>query len=324
MTLPPGSAKRPPTRERIPAARRSVPARPRVPKPSWLKIRIRTGEAYTSVRRTMDTLSLHTVCEEARCPNIFECWGERTATFMILGDVCTRRCGFCAVMTGTPRTGADPGEPARLAEAVERMGLAHAVITSVDRDDLPDGGAAHFASVIREVRSRCPGCAVEVLTPDFRGRPGALRTVLAAAPDVFAHNVETVPRVYPTVRAGSIYRHSLALLSGAKELGAAATKSGFMLGLGESREEIREVLGDLREARVDIVTIGQYLQPTAGHLPVHRFVPPEEFLEIRREAMPMGFRHVEAGPLVRSSYHASHHLRGTRAEAPRPPAEETP
>jgi lipoyl synthase len=309
MQSPGAGPKRPATRERIPARRRKEAPVPPGPKPEWLKIRLRTGAAYNSVRRTMDTLSLHTVCEEARCPNIFECWGERTATFMILGDVCTRRCGFCAVLTGTPGR-VDPGEPEHLSEAVERMGLSHAVITSVDRDDLPEGGAAHFAEVIRAVRRRRPECAVEVLTPDFRGATGALDVVLAARPDVFAHNVETVPRLYRTVRQGSDYRHSLDLLSRAKTAGAAVTKSGFMLGLGETREEVREVLSDLRRARVDIVTIGQYLQPTAGHLRVVRFVPPGEFEEIRREALPLGFRHVEAGPLVRSSYHASRHLKG--------------
>ncbi len=306
MASPAGPAKRPPIRERFPVDRGAATPPRREPKPSWLKIRIQTGESYKSVRHTVDSLSLHTVCEEARCPNIFECWGERTATFLILGDVCTRRCGFCAVLTGTPRR-VDPGEPARLAEAVERMGLAHAVITSVDRDDLPDGGASHFAAVIRAVRVRRPGCAVEVLTPDFRGAPGALRTLLDASPDVFAHNVETVPRLYRTVRPGSIYRHSLSLLSQAKRSGAPLTKAGMMLGLGETRSEIREVLADLREAEVDIVTIGQYLQPTAGHLPVVRYVPPEEFAEIRDEALPLGFRHVESGPLVRSSYRASRH-----------------
>jgi lipoic acid synthetase len=265
----------------------------------------------------MDRLSLHTVCEEAHCPNIYECWGERTATFMILGDVCTRRCGFCAVMTGTPGR-VDPGEPARLAEAVERMGLRHVVITSVDRDDLPDGGAAHFAAVIRAVRDRRPDCAVEVLTPDFRGASGALAVVLAAAPAVFAHNIETVPRLYRTVRPGSVYRHSLDLLRRAREMGAPATKSGFMLGLGETAEEIRSVLRDLREARVEIVTIGQYLQPTTGHLPVVRYVPPAEFEAIREEALPLGFRHIESGPLVRSSFHASRHLESAGAPAPRP------
>jgi len=317
MATPAGSGRRPPTRERIPAPRRGEESRIRTPKPPWLKIRFRTGEPYKSVRRTLDSLSLHTVCEEARCPNVFECWGDRTATFMILGDICTRRCGFCAVMTGAPGR-ADPREPDRLAEAVERMELAHAVITSVNRDDLPDGGGAHFAAVIRAIRARRPGCAVEVLTPDFRGAPGALRTLLEAVPDVFAHNVETVPRLYRTVRPGSVYRHSLSLLSRAKELGAPVTKSGFMLGLGEERREIGEVLFDLREARVDILTIGQYLQPTGGHLPVSRFVPPGEFEEIRREALPLGFRHVEAGPLVRSSYHASRHLKGSSGEAPTP------
>jgi len=317
MAAPAGSGKRPPTRERIPAPRPGPESRPRTPKPSWLKIRFRTGEPYKSVRRTLDSLSLHTVCEEARCPNVYECWGERTATFMILGDICTRRCGFCAVMTGTPGR-VDPREPDRLAEAVVRMELAHAVITSVNRDDLPDGGGAHFAAVVRAIRARRPGCAVEVLTPDFRGAPGALETLLEAVPDVFAHNVETAPRLYRTVRPGSVYRSSLSLLSRARALGAAVTKSGFMLGLGEERREIGEVLSDLREARVDIVTIGQYLQPTGGHLPVSRFVPPDEFEEIRREALLLGFRHVEAGPLVRSSYHASRHLKGSRVEAPAP------
>jgi lipoic acid synthetase len=208
----------------------------------------------------------------------------------------------------------DPGEPDRLAEAVERMGLSHAVITSVDRDDLPDSGAGHFAAVIRAVRARRPQCAVEVLTPDFRRTPGALRLVLDARPEVFAHNVETVPRLYRTVRPGSEYRHSLSLLARAKQSSAPITKSGLMLGLGESRMEILEVLSDLGRARVDIVTLGQYLQPTTGHLPVARFVPPEEFQEIRREALSIGFRHVEAGPLVRSSYHASRHLTAARPE----------
>jgi lipoyl synthase len=301
-------AKRPPTRRRFPVPLPVVTPKGRSPKPAWLKIRLQTNEQYKSVRRTMETLSLHTVCEEARCPNIYECWGEKTATFMILGDVCTRRCGFCAVLTGTPRR-LDPEEPAHLAEAVEKMGLAHAVITSVDRDDLADGGAAHFAAVIRAVRQRVSGCAVEILTPDFKGgAAGALKIVLAAGPDVFAHNIETVPRLYRLVRPGSVYAHSLGVLQLAKELGAPLTKSGFMLGLGETRQEIREVLSDLRAARVDIVTIGQYLQPSTGHLPVCRYVPPEEFEEIRTEAMPLGFRHVEAGPLVRSSYHASRHV----------------
>jgi len=315
MAAPAGGGKRPPTRERIQVPPGAGDSRVRSPKPPWLKIRLRTGESYKSVRDTLGTLSLHTVCEEARCPNIFECWGERTATFMILGDICTRRCRFCAVMTGTPGP-VDPREPARLAEAVERMGLAHAVITSVDRDDLPDGGASHFAAVIRAVRERRPGCAVEVLTPDFRGAPEALGILLEAVPDVFAHNVETVPRLYRPVRPGSDYRHSLSILSRARELGAPVTKSGLMLGLGEERREILEVLSDLREAAVDIVTLGQYLQPTGAHLPVARFVPPEEFEEIRREGLSLGFRHVEAGPLVRSSYHASRHLKGAHGEAP--------
>ncbi len=319
MADPAGSGKRPPTRERLPAPGGAGKSRIHSPKPPWLKIRLRTGDPFKSVRRTLDSLSLHTVCEEARCPNLFECWNERTATFLILGDVCTRRCGFCAVMTGTPGP-VDPREPARVAEAVARMELSHAVITSVDRDDLPDGGGAHFAASIRAVRERRPGCAVEVLTPDFRGAPGGLLALLEAVPDVFAHNIETVPRLYRTVRPGSVYRHSLSLLSRARQLGAPVTKSGFMLGLGEERREIGEILSGLREARVDIVTIGQYLRPTGGHLPVSRFVTPAEFEEIRREALALGFRHVEAGPLVRSSYHASRHLKGTSGEEPAPPA----
>jgi len=300
-------SKRAPTRSRL-IVDAAPPAARRAAKPAWLKIRIQTNDNYKATRATMRHLALHTVCEEARCPNIYECWGERTATFMILGDVCTRRCGFCAVMTGTPGM-VDPEEPRHLAEAVEKMGLSHAVITSVDRDDLPDGGASHFAAVIRALRARAPACGVEILTPDFKGAPAALEIVLAQRPDVFAHNIETVPRLYRTVRPGSLYAHSLALLRRAKEAGAPLTKSGFMLGLGETRAEVREILEDLRLSRVDIVTIGQYLQPTAAHLPVVRFVPPAEFAEIRAEAMPLGFRHVEAGPLVRSSYHASRHVR---------------
>ncbi len=314
MASPSPPAKRPPTRERLPRRDGGEGPVQRAPKPPWLKIRIRTGETYKAVRGTMDTLSLHTVCQEARCPNIFECWGERTATFMILGDICTRRCGFCAVKTGTPGR-VDSEEPEHLAEAAARMELAHAVITSVDRDDLPDGGAAHFAAVIQALRRRLPRCRVEVLTPDFRGAPGALRIVLEAGPDVFAHNIETVPRLYRTVRPGSVYRHSLDLLSRAGSGGAPVTKSGFMLGLGESREEIREVLRDFREAGVGIVTLGRYLRPSPAHLPVARYVPPEEFGEIGREASSLGFLHVESGPLVRSSYHAARHLRRA-GEAP--------
>jgi lipoic acid synthetase len=312
--MPEPGTKRPPTRQRFPPPLSDPAARS--PKPAWLKIRIQTNDNYKSVRDTMGSLGLHTVCEEARCPNIYECWGERTATFMILGDVCTRRCGFCAVMTGTPSR-IDPNEPAHLAEAVAKMGLDHAVITSVDRDDLPDGGASHFAAVIRALRALVPACAVEILTPDFRGAEGALALALSSMPDVFAHNIETVPRLYRSVRPASVYRHSLTLLRNAREMGAPLTKSGLMLGLGETREELREVFSDLREARVDILTIGQYLQPTAGHLPVLRYVPPEEFEEIRLEAIPHGFRHVESGPLVRSSYRASRHLRQAGAFAER-------
>ena len=266
------------------------------------------------MRRLVDGLELHTVCQEARCPNIYECWGEHgTATFMILGDVCTRRCGFCAVTSGRPSPGVDEGEPERVADAVGHMGLRHAVITSVDRDDLADGGAAHFAATIEAIHRRTPGCAVEVLTPDFRRVDGALDRVLAAVPEVFSHNMETVPRLYRTARPGSAYEGSLALLrdaAGRRDRGEypGRVKTGLMAGLGETDEELREVIRDIRGAGVEILTVGQYLQPTKEHLPVARFLPPEEFAELRRFTLELGFRHCEAGPLVRSSYHAHEHL----------------
>jgi lipoic acid synthetase len=247
---------------------------------------------------------LHTICEEAMCPNIGECWENRTATFLILGEICTRNCGFCSVTTGRP-TGLDLDEPRRLAEAVERIGLRHIVITSVTRDDLPDGGAGIFAETIRRLRERVPGCGIEVLIPDFQGNWGALETVMAARPDILNHNIETVPRLYNRVRPKAIYAQSLELLKRAKDLAPeVASKSGLMVGLGEEREEILEVFDGLRASDVDVLTVGQYLRPTMKHLPVERYVDPSEFAELKAVAYGLGFRHVESGPLVRSSYHA--------------------
>jgi lipoic acid synthetase len=281
----------------------------RAPKPPWLRIRLQTGRPYRQVHNMMDDLDLNTVCREARCPNIYECWSEKTATLMILGDTCTRRCGFCSVGSGMPRP-ADPGEPQRVAEAISRMGLRHAVLTSVDRDDLADGGAAHWAAVIRAVRNCNPGTRIEVLVPDFKGNETALASVMAARPDIIAHNVETVPRLYRTVRPGSRYEQSLALLrrAGAQRQDLELkVKSNLMLGLGETREEIVETMGDIHSQGVDILTIGQYLQPTPEQMPVVRYAHPDEFSELARLGQGMGFWHVEAGPLVRSSYHASTH-----------------
>lgn len=285
-------------------------ARRRQGRPEWLRIKLATPEEYHKVRGLVTRLKLNTVCEEARCPNIYECWGEHgTATFMILGDVCTRRCGFCAVTSGRPAPGVDADEPEHLAEAVATMRLRHAVITSVDRDDLPDGGAAHWAAVIRAVHRRVPECGVEVLTPDFRGVPQALDVVLGAAPEIFSHNVETVPRLYRSARPGSRYDHSLALLAEAsrrRDAGAfgGRVKTGIMLGLGERPEEVEATLRDIRAAGVEVMTLGQYLQPSREHLPVDRYVHPDEFAHYREVALGLGFAHCEAGPLVRSSYHA--------------------
>lgn len=276
-------------------------------KPDWLRIRLRTGPNYNKVRRSMRELSLTTVCEEARCPNIFECWSDQTATFMILGNICTRRCGFCAVATGLPKAGVDPEEPSHLAEAVERLGLKHAVITSVDRDDLPDRGAAHFAAVIEAVRRRVPDCKVEILTPDFKGATDPLDVILKARPDIFSHNIETVPRLYREARPGSSYRASLALLAEAVRRGAQRVKTSVMVGLGETRAELSQTVRDIRDTGTEVLTVGQYLQPTPEHLPVVRYVPPAEFQELRAEGLALGFDHVEAGPLVRSSYHARDH-----------------
>jgi lipoic acid synthetase len=248
--------------------------------------------------------ALHTVCEEARCPNIAECWGHKTATFMILGSVCTRSCGFCAVTTGRP-LGLDWEEPKRVAEAVKEMGLRHAVVTSVNRDELKDGGASIFASTIRWIRRLNPECKVEVLTPDFKGVAEALRVVMDAKPDIFNHNVETIPRLYKQVRPQAVYQRSLDVLKWSKEMyPGTRTKSGFMLGLGETWDEVLAVMQDLRTHDVDILTIGQYLRPSFNHLPIQRYAPLEEFAALKVEGKKMGFRHVESGPFVRSSYHA--------------------
>jgi lipoyl synthase len=257
------------------------------------------------LKRIMRTLGLNTVCESARCPNMGECWEHRTATFMILGNICTRACGFCAVPSGKPVGPPDELEPDRVAEAVERMGLRYAVVTSVNRDDQPDGGAAIFARTISEIRRRVPACKVEVLIPDFRGDWNALETVIAARPDVLNHNTETVPRLYHEVRKGAVYGRSLELLRRAKSLAPEMpTKTGLMLGLGEEREEVLAAMQDLAAQGIDILTLGQYMQPTREHLPIVRYVHPDEFAEYKKLGEQMGFAHVESGPLVRSSYHA--------------------
>jgi len=253
-------------------------------------------------------LGLHTVCQEARCPNIGECWGHRTATFMLLGDTCTRNCGFCAVTHGRPLA-VDPAEPLRVASAVARLGLRHVVVTSVNRDDLADGGAAHFAATARAIKRLLPGCRVEVLVPDFQGNLASVAEVVASPIDVFNHNLETVPRLYRRVRAGARYARSLAVLEAANGgRDRLLTKTGLMLGLGETQEELASVFRDLRSIGCDILTLGQYLRPSGEHLPVERYVPPEEFTALGAEALALGFRHVEAGPLVRSSYHAWSHV----------------
>jgi lipoyl synthase len=278
-------------------------ARP-VHKPEWLKVRFPGGERYASITGLLRQEQLHTVCEEARCPNIGECFNSGTATFMILGDVCTRSCGFCAVTSGRP-DGLDLLEPLRLARTVERLGLDYAVITSVNRDDLPDGGAAVFAACIRAIRHRTPECEVEVLIPDFEGNWDALAAVVSAKPVVLNHNVETVPRLYRRVRPKARYERSLELIQRVKRLDPAmTTKSGIMVGLGETMAEIEETLGDLRAHDCDLLTVGQYLRPDDKHLPVERYYHPDEFREIRAVGERLGFRHVEAGPFVRSSYHA--------------------
>jgi len=291
-----------------------APARKREPRPEWLRIRLATPERYHEVKKLVGNLSLNTVCTEARCPNIYECWGEHgTATFMILGDTCTRKCGFCSVHTGRPNPGVEADEPENVARAVATMGLSHAVITSVDRDDLPDGGAGHFCQTIEAIHRRSPECAVEVLTPDFRGVDDALDIVLGARPEVFSHNMETVPRLYREARPGSKYERSLDLLREASRRVEAGeyggrTKTSIMVGLGERDDEVEGTIRDIRDAGVQVLAIGQYLQPTRNHMPVDRYVTPERFGEYREYAMELGFLHCEAGPLVRSSYHAHEHV----------------
>ncbi|HYP28294.1 MAG TPA: lipoyl synthase [Blastocatellia bacterium] len=282
------------------------------PRPEWLKVRIRADETFDRVNSMVADLSLHTVCQEARCPNIFECWGEGTATFMILGDICTRHCGFCAVGKGKPLP-LDPEEPRHVGEAVRRLGVKHAVITSVNRDELPDGGSLHFARTIQWVRRLNPGTRVEVLIPDFCGNEEALENILAARPDVLNHNTETVPRLYKRVRPDAKYAQTLELLrrAHARKLDyPLLTKSGLMVGLGESVEELVETFRDVASTGCDILTVGQYLSPTPKHIPIEKYYSPEEFAYLRDEALKMGFRYVESGPLVRSSYHAGRHTSG--------------
>ncbi len=277
-------------------------------RPKWLCAPAPVGDNYRELKSLVERLKLHTVCESAACPNVGECWNQRTATFMILGNVCTRRCGFCAVQKGVPLA-MDWDEPRRVAEAVETLGLRYAVVTSVNRDDQKDGGAGIFAEVIRLIKERVPGCKVEVLVPDFQGSHPAMKIVMDASPDVLNHNTETVPRLYRMVRLGARFERSLEMLAYAKSLRPdIPTKSGLMLGLGETKEEVLETMGDLKAHGVDILTLGQYLRPSTKHLPILRYVAPEEFAEYREAGKRMGFKHVEAGPLVRSSYHASESL----------------
>ena len=285
----------------------STPEPPQPRRPDWLKARIPGGENYSRLFNIMRERKLHTVCEEARCPNMGECWNAGTATFMILGDICTRSCGFCAVKTGRPLEGLDWDEPRRVAEAVEQMEIRHAVITSVNRDERKDGGAPIFAETIREIRKRVPECRIEVLIPDFKGSEEALDIVLEAAPDVLNHNIETVPRLYKTVRPQANYQQSLEVLERAKKKGF-LTKTGMMLGIGEQTEEVLQCMRDIRTAHCDILTLGQYLQPTKEHLPIDRYVHPSEFSMLKEAGMSFGFKHVESGPLVRSSYHAEKHV----------------
>jgi lipoic acid synthetase len=286
-------------------------------KPPWLKVPAPGGPNYRRLKEKIGNDNLHTVCEEANCPNVGECWERGTATFMILGDVCTRRCGFCNVQTGKPSWN-DPLEPLRVANQVKAMGLRHAVVTSVDRDDLPDYGASAFVGVVRSIRMLAPDCKIEILTPDFRGQEMPLAKVIHEKPDVFNHNVETVPRLYPIARRGSQFARSARVLKMAKEMGGedVVTKSGLMVGLGESFEEMVETFGLLREHRVQVLTVGQYLRPTENHLPVVRYWHPDEFAALEKAAYDLGFESVAAGPLVRSSYHADQNLpEGKRAES---------
>ena len=282
-----------------------VTIEPKIPRPAWLRAPAPVGENFRHLKHLVEKLELHTVCESAACPNIGDCWNRRTATFMILGNVCTRRCGFCAVQKGAPLE-VDYDEPRRVAEACATLGLKFAVITSVNRDDRKDGGAELFALTIRAIRERVAGCGVEVLVPDFQGSHAAMDIVLAAEPDVLNHNTETVPRLYRQVRLGARYERSLDMLAYAKQARPGIpAKSGLMLGLGETTDEVLAVMKDLRASSVDILTLGQYLRPSAKHLPILRYVAPEEFAELKRLGYEMGFQHVESGPLVRSSYHAA-------------------
>jgi lipoic acid synthetase len=280
--------------------------------PEWIRVRVHEGENFKELRTLMREQRLHTVCEEARCPNIFDCWNRRTATFMILGDVCTRACRFCAVTSGRPSE-LDLGEPLRVADSVATLGLRHAVITSVDRDDLRDGGAEIFARTIRAIRRRSPETTIEVLTPDFQGDTAAIATVVAAAPDIFNHNTETVPRLYGRIRPKAVYERSLELLRHVKTLQPTmVTKSGVMVGLGETQEELLQVFQDMRAHGIDVLTVGQYLRPSAKHAEVVRYYRPEEFAQLGQAARAMGFGHVESGPLVRSSYHADEQVAPAR------------
>jgi lipoic acid synthetase len=288
----------------------------RQPKPSWLKAKAPVGENFHQLKKLARGLGLHTVCESAQCPNIGECWNHKTATFMLLGDICTRRCGFCAVPKGRPQP-LDLDEPRRVAEAVATLGLKHAVITSVNRDDDNAGGARIFAETIRQVREVAPDCRIEVLIPDFQGLEEPLRIVLDAKPDVLNHNTESVPRLYRAVRSGARYERTLRLLDNAKKFSPGMiTKSGVMVGLGETMTELVDVFKDLASVKVDILTVGQYLRPSRDHLPMTRYYTPDEFAYLKEEALRMGFRHVESGPLVRSSYHAHEQADGIRVEKP--------
>ncbi|MEC2344538.1 lipoyl synthase [Paenibacillus barengoltzii] len=288
------------------------------PKPDWIRIKLTTGDNYQDIKQMMRSKTLHTVCEEARCPNIYECWANRTATFMILGDICTRACRFCAVNTGMP-TELDLQEPQRVAEAAEQMNLRHCVVTSVARDDLRDGGASIFAGTIKAIRERLPFCSVEVLIPDFQGDADALRIVMDAKPDILNHNIETVERLSDRVRAKAKYRRSLELLRRAKEMQPEIpTKSSIMLGVGEEWDEILQAMDDLRAVDCDILTIGQYLQPTPQHLRVEKYYKPEQFAALKEEGMKRGFSHVESGPLVRSSYHAHEQVQSAKKQAGAP------
>ncbi|HEY4392019.1 MAG TPA: lipoyl synthase [Paenibacillus sp.] len=283
------------------------------PKPDWIRIKLTTGDNYQDIKKMMRSKTLHTVCEEARCPNIYECWANRTATFMILGDICTRACRFCAVNTGMP-TELDLQEPERVAEAAENMNLRHCVITSVARDDLKDGGASIFAGTIAAMRKRLPLCSVEVLIPDFMGDEASLRIVMDAKPDILNHNIETVERLSDRVRAKAKYHRSLELLQRAKQMQPdIPTKSSIMLGVGEEWNEILQAMDDLRAVDCDILTIGQYLQPTPKHLRVEKYYTPEQFAELKEEGMKRGFSHVESGPLVRSSYHAHEQVKSAKS-----------